>query len=150
MWLTSLFLTVAAHFIYIAHLKSERERPCLLQMLLSLHSKMHQAMLFPRNILRGIAKAIQCNWLSVPSPSLMTWFANQRLIDKKYVTFPETLELAAWVLAVVGELEVVAGDLVETWRPSQEVSSSAPSTSRQETLHYFGQSGGRKTMSTNE
>ena len=41
----------------------------------------------------------------------MTWFANQRLIDKKYVTFPETLELAAWVLAVVGELEVVAGDL---------------------------------------
>ena len=69
MWLTSLFLTVAAHFIYRAHLKSERERPCLLQMLLSLHSKMHQAMLFPRNILRGIAKAIQCNWLSVPSPS---------------------------------------------------------------------------------
>ena len=33
------------------------------------------------------------------------------MIDKKYVTFPETLELAAWVLAVVGELEVVAGDL---------------------------------------
>ena len=43
MWLTSLFLTVASHFIYIAHLKSERERPCLLQMLLSLDSKMHQA-----------------------------------------------------------------------------------------------------------
>ena len=44
----------------------------------------------------------------------MSWFANQGLIDKKYVTFPETLELAAWVLAVVGELEVVAGDLLET------------------------------------
>ena len=64
MWLTSLFLTVASHFIYIAHLKSERERPCLLQMLLSLHSKMHQAMLFPRNILRGIAVVIQCHGLS--------------------------------------------------------------------------------------
>ena len=58
MWLTSLFLTVASHFIYTAHPKSERERPCLLQMLLSLHSKMHQAILSQENILRGIAQAI--------------------------------------------------------------------------------------------
>ena len=56
MWLTSLFLTVASHFIYTAHLKSERERPCLLQMLLSLHSTMHQAMLSQETYCEGLQR----------------------------------------------------------------------------------------------